>query len=270
MLQLFFRKIEAQTPTSHPPMAILHGLFGSGRNWLSVAKDLSQARSVYLIDQRNHGQSPHHSDMNHALLGADLHHWHESQAIKDWGLIGHSLGGQVAMHYVFHFRPASLKYLIIVDIAPKAYNPQRFEFVSALKSLDLQALKSRSEADTLLQAAIPDSDTRQFLLSNLTRNSNTGFAWQINLDALLAAIPTISQNPLKDCPTHLPPWKACPVLFIRGENSDYISPEDELQIKTLFPEAEIASIPQAGHWVHFEQADLFLQKVQSFLEKHAC
>ncbi len=266
MKELYSQEFPAQSKTENPPLAILHGLFGSGRNWLSIAKALSDQRPVWLVDQRNHGKSPHQAEMDLELLAQDLLDWRQNKNLQSLSLIGHSLGGQVAMAYALRYYPSYLSHLIIVDVAPKAYDPHRFNFISALKQLQLHNLHSRAEADQRLEAAIPDRETRQFLLSNLIRNQENQFVWQMNLGAILSQLEKLSQSPLGLFEESPEPFQECPVLFIRGGRSDYIQSSDERVILKQFPEAEIITVPDAGHWVHYQQPEAFVQIVRDFLK----
>ncbi|MGE3727392.1 MAG: alpha/beta fold hydrolase [Candidatus Sericytochromatia bacterium] len=266
MKELYSQTFPAQSSTQHPPLAILHGLFGSGRNWLNIAKELSDQRTVWLVDQRNHGKSPHQAEMNLDLLSQDLLDWRQHKDLPTLSLIGHSLGGQVAMAYALRYYPSHLSHLIIVDVAPKAYDPRRFDFVMALKDLDLAHLQSRAEADQRLEQAIPDRETRQFLLTNLVRSEDQQFAWQMNLGAIIAQLKELSQSPLRLFEEEPEPFQECPVLFIRGGRSDYIQPSDERLILKHFPEAEMITVPEAGHWVHYQQPAAFVQIVRDFLK----
>lgn len=266
MKELYSQAFPAHIATDHPPLAILHGLFGAGRNWQNIAKELAEERPVWLIDQRNHGKSPHQAEMNLDLLSQDLLDWRQHKDLHAISLIGHSLGGQVAMAYALRYYPSYLSHLIVVDVAPKTYDPRRFDFVRALKDLDLDHLHSRAEADQRLEAAIPDRETRQFLLSNLVRGEDNQFAWQMNLGAIIAQLGELSQSPLSLFDEEPEPFEECPVLFIRGGRSDYIQSSDERVILKHFPEAEIITVPEAGHWVHYEQPAAFVQIVRDFLK----
>jgi esterase len=266
MKELYSQEFPSQSKSENPPLAILHGLFGSGRNWLTIAKELSDQRAVWLIDQRNHGKSPHQKEMDLDLLSQDLLDWRQNKNLQSLSLIGHSLGGQVAMAYALRYYPSYLRHLIIVDVAPKAYDPQRFNFVSALEQLPLQNIHSRAEADQLLEEAIPDLETRQFLLSNLIRNPENQFVWQMNLGSIISHLKALSKSPLDLFVESPDSFQECPVLFIRGGRSDYIQSSDERLILKQFPEAEIITVPDAGHWVHYQQPEAFVQIVRDFLK----
>lgn len=268
MHDLYSLHLPTDSPQKHPPLAILHGLFGSSRNWQSIAKALSEERSLWLIDQRNHGKSPHQAEINLDLLSQDFLEWRQQNNLQEISLLGHSLGGQVAMAYALRYFPSRLRHLIVVDVAPKAYDPQRFAFIEALLKLDLSQLTSRSDADQRLLAALPDRETRQFLLSKLIRSESGQWAWQMNLKALAENLNSLSQSPLSLFAETPDPFTECPVLFIRGGKSEYIQSSDERLILKLFPEAEIITLPEAGHWVHYQQPEAFVHIVRDFLNHH--
>ena len=240
------------------PLLILHGLFGTLDNWQTLGKQLADHYTVYLIDQRNHGRSPHVEDMNYPAMASDLKEFMEANWIYGAHILGHSMGGKTAMQFAGQY-PDMVEKLIVVDIAPRAYPGGHEEIMEALRSVDLQAVDQRSEADEQLKSSIKNKSIRQFLLKNLSRTKQGDYAWKMNLDAIyehyeeiLAAISGTT------------PFEG-PALFIRGENSDYIQEEDREQIKALFPKAEIKTVENAGHWVHAEQPERMLELVREFL-----
>lgn len=240
------------------PLIILHGLFGMLDNWFTLGKRFAEDYTVYLIDLRNHGQSPHSNDWNYKVMSDDLLEFFDEHNIEKANIIGHSMGGKTAMYFAGE-HPKRVKKLVVVDIAPRFYPIHHDTILDALLSIDLDNLKSRNEADELLSRYISDSGTKQFLLKNLTRkeNDNTKFEWKFNL-------PAIAEN-IHEVGVETTGGSSVPILFIRGENSDYISSEDEAEIKKLYPNSEIVSI-NSGHWVHAEKPEEFYNAVMKFLK----
>lgn len=242
-----------------PPLIILHGLFGTLDNWQTLARKLADQHTVYLVDLRNHGRSPHTQNMSYPLMADDLQQFLERNWIFETAVLGHSMGGKVAMQLALHY-PDLVDRLVVVDIAPKAYIGGHQAIFDALLSFDLMAVADRKEADALLGARIKEVGVRQFLLKNLTRDKEGGgFRWKMNLPVIhqyyqeiLAALPEAS------------PYQG-PSLFIRGGQSDYIQDEDLPALKALFPQADLKTIAGAGHWVHAEKPAELLQLVQDFL-----
>ncbi len=241
------------------PLIILHGLFGSSDNWVSIARTLGEQRKVYVIDQRNHGDSPHSNVFNYEAMVADLKEFVDDHFITNFDLIGHSLGGKTAMLFATQY-PALINKLIVVDIAPKQYPIRHDTIIEGLKSLDFNTLKSRGDADKALAKYVPLLGVRQFLLKNLKRTPN-GFVWKINLDVI--------QREIKEVGKQLPTTAIFnkPTLFIRGELSNYILNDDMMLIKTHFRYSELVTIKGASHWVHAEKPEAFLDKISSFIDK---
>lgn len=243
---------------SGPPLVILHGLFGCKENWRYVARQLSHQFQVITLDQRNHGQSQHTDDFNYQLMADDLLAFLNSQKLDQVHLLGHSMGGKTAMQFAACY-PQRLNKLIIEDISPVAYLPRHLELFTALNRLPITKLDSRVEADRLLKDAVPDLAVRQFLLKNLQRRPDSGFAWRFNLPILEKHYPQLIST--LDI-TH--PIKV-PTLFLRGSRSDYLPPDLPPEITSIFKEVELQTIEDAGHWVHAEQPQAFLQVVKNFL-----
>jgi len=251
-MNLFFREIGEGAP-----IVILHGLFGSSDNWLSIAKVLSETHKVYTIDQRNHGQSDHSDEFNYEVMAIDLKNFLEQHQIDNPIIIGHSMGGKVAMQFAVD-HPEMLQKLIVVDIAPKSYPVHHDEILEGLCALPITELKSRGEANTMLEAYVPVMGTRQFLLKNLARTTD-GFEWKINLPVIRDKINVIGQG----LPAGTVFDKA--TLFINGKMSNYIKESDKALILQHFPSAELKTIDYAGHWVHAEQPEEFLSIVKKFI-----
>ncbi len=240
------------------PLVILHGLFGMLDNWFTLGKKLSENYNVYLVDLRNHGQSPHSVEWNYKLMSDDLLNFLNEHNITKANLIGHSMGGKTAMYFIGE-HSERVKKLVVVDIAPRFYPIHHDTILDALLSVDLENLKSRNEADLLLSKYISDFGTKQFLLKNLARkeNDNTTFEWKFNL-------PVIAKN-IHEVGVETTGGSTAPTLFIRGDKSDYINQEDEAEIKKLYPNSEIIFI-NSGHWVHAEKPEEFYNSVMKFLK----
>ena len=241
------------------PIIILHGLFGTLDNWQTVGKQLAEHYSVFLIDQRNHGRSPHTDKIDYPSMAQDLYQFMETQWVYKAYIMGHSMGGKTAMQFALN-HPDMVEKLIVVDIAPKAYKGGHQDIFDALTSLDLEKIESRSEADEILKAQIEDTGIRQFLLKNLTRNKEGGYQWKMNLPILVQDYPKLLAEPHAETPFEKPS------LFIRGGKSEYILEEDTVLIHELFPEASIKTVPEAGHWVHAEAPDHLMKLVTEFLK----
>lgn len=241
------------------PLLILHGLFGTLDNWQTLGKELAEDYMVYLIDQRNHGRSPHLDEMNYPAMAGDLKQFMEDNWIYETHVLGHSMGGKAAMQLALQY-PDMVDRLIVVDIAPRRYPRSHEEIFEALRSLQLEEIDSRSDAEEALRADIKDKGIRQFLLKNLRRTKEEGYAWKMNLDALYQNYDDI----LAAIETHEP--FTGPTLFIRGGRSNYIHDEDRVDIQKLFPNARIETIEGAGHWVHAEAPDRMLQLIRDFLK----
>lgn len=242
-----------------PPLIILHGLFGSLENWHSISRNLATDFQVLAADQRNHGRSPHATQISYRLMAEDLKELLAAEHLDAVNLLGHSMGGKTAM--VFSLSHLELvEKLIIVDMAPRRYPPHHRQILNALSSLDLRSFKSRAEMESQLAPAIPDLAVRQFLLKNVKRDQAGTFYWQMNLAAIEANYDRLSEEISSSRSFEKP------TLFIRGEHSDYIRDEDMNLIRKLFARAELCEIAGAGHWVHAEKPEAFLRKVREFLK----
>jgi pimeloyl-ACP methyl ester carboxylesterase len=242
------------------PLIILHGLFGSGDNWSTIAKTFSEHNTVYLVDARNHGKSPHSDLFNYSSMANDLSAFISEQNIVNPIILGHSMGGKTAMKYAVRTR-LPIKGLIVVDIAPRYYKPHHQKYIEGLFAVNLETLTSRGEAEQIMANIIPEIDIRQFLLKNLYRTEDGKFAWRFNLDVIASQVDNVGEELSESYHSEIP------TLFIRGEKSDYILDKDESSIKTIFPNSEIVTIPGAGHWVHAEKPEEFVHIVKQFIEK---
>ncbi len=251
-MNLFFRESGQGIP-----LVILHGLFGSSDNWFTLAKTFFQHYKVYLVDQRNHGQSPHTEEFNYKLLTEDIENFLLSNAIADSIVIGHSMGGKAAMNIAVK-RPDMISKLIVVDIVPKTYPVHHDHILDGLEAIDLAKLTSRTEADLILSKFIPESDVRQFLLKNLTRKTDGGFEWKINFKSIDHHIEEIGQG----MQYHGKFDK--PSLFIKGSKSNYYSDGDEELIRSIFTNSTFSTL-DTGHWVQAEKPIEFANTVMEFL-----
>jgi len=253
-MKLFYRRLG-----NGEPLIILHGLFGMSDNWMTIAKKLAEIYQVFLPDQRNHGQSPNDPHFDYSVLVEDLNAFITERQLNEVRLLGHSLGGKVAMRYALTF-PQRVKKLIIIDIAPKPYvRPYFKSFLEQLLKMDLHGLTSRAQADRMLARTIKAPYVRRFLLKNLSRNSDLTFEWKINLQALYENMETILTWPESGRRFNKP------TLFIRGGRSDYISDPDMNRIKQNFPAAQLQTIDRASHWVHSDAPDELYAALQEFL-----
>ncbi len=241
------------------PLIILHGLFGISDNWLTLAKRFSEFYHVYVLDQRNHGRSPHNDELTYKALISDLIEFMDDNSIDSSHILGHSMGGKTGMRFALDY-PKRVGKLVVADIAPKYYPVLHSDIISALKSLDFSKLKSRKDASEALKERIPQPSTRQFLLKNLKRGEKGELMWRINLKAIENNIAHISNGftTNKSC--------KCPTLFIRGDLSYYVHDADIVEIERLFPDSELKTIGGASHWLHSEKPDEFYYVVIDFLK----
>lgn len=239
-------------------LLLLHGLFGSSANWGSVARALASDYRVLVPDLRNHGQSPHAPEMDYSSMGADLSGLLDRLEIGHCLVVGHSMGGKVAMHLALH-QPQRIRGLAVVDIAPVAYRHDFSLILDAMESIDPAALRDRSDADRRLAATIPEGGVRGFLLQNLVR-TDSGWAWRINLPALRKGMSDITGF---DQPVGMS-YRG-PAHFIFGERSDYVRPDAEPVIRRIFPQAAFCPVAGAGHWVYAEKPEGFMHCLRDFL-----
>ena len=239
------------------PLIILHGLFGSSDNWYTLAKVFAERFQVFLVDQRNHGQSPKSEEFDYKLLTEDLHEFIQDHAIRKPVIIGHSMGGKAAMNFAVKY-PEQLSHLIVVDIVPKPYPVHHDAILEGLKSIPLSSLNSRNDADKMLSNYVPEPDVRQFLLKNLSRKATGGFEWKINLEAIDRNIEAMGAGMIYSGKYD------GPSLFIKGKKSKYYTEGDEDLIKSIFPNAEFATL-DTGHWVQAEKPEEFASLVLNYL-----
>lgn len=240
------------------PVVILHGLFGFSDNWQTIAKALSDEHLVITPDLRNHGRSPHLMTHTYPEMAEDVRAFLENHWVHHAAVVGHSMGGKVAMHLALHY-PDLVDKLVVVDMEPGQATDNHRDIFRALHDLDFSKISTRQEAEEVLAVQIPDLGVRQFLLKNITRNEEGALTWKMNLPVLWQHYPAIL------APVTGPPFEK-PALFIRGSRSDYIKDSDFALIKTLFPQAEIATIEGAGHWVHADKPAELLALLRDFLK----
>ncbi len=227
------------------PVIILHGLFGTLDNWQTIASQLAENFTVYIVDQRNHGRSPHTEEMNYTLMAEDLKLFMESNWIYNARIIGHSMGGKTAMQFALNY-PDMVEQLAVIDITPKAYDGKHEIIFNALEDIALDKIESRNDANEQLQARIADNRVRQFLLKNLTRKKKGGYRWKMNLPVIRKSYSKILDKVEGD------EIYEGPCLFVRGGKSNYIQDEDFYLIQESFLNARLETIENSGHWVHAE------------------
>ncbi|MCK5726094.1 MAG: alpha/beta fold hydrolase [Thiotrichaceae bacterium] len=242
-----------------PPIIFLHGLLGELQNWNTQAKRLAMSYHVINIDLRNHGASPHLVGMSYALMANDLLKLLDALALDKVTLVGHSMGGKVAMYFALHY-PQRLDQLVIVDIAPTHYPLWHSKIFTALLSLSLKHIHSRQQADELLAQSISNAFERAFLLKNLSRNAD-GYYWKSNLQEIASQYLNIAAFPQLALRYHQAAW------FIKGADSNYITEENQSFIDHYFPQANVQVIDGAGHLPHVQQADSFHQLLLHILSK---
>lgn len=267
-MKLFFRKMG-----QGPCLMILHGLYGSSDNWLTIAKELSRQYEVFIPDLRNHGRSPHHPEHTYPAMRDDILELMLDQQIGTCTLIGHSMGGKTALH-VATLAPHKIDHLIIDDIAPVNYTSlsdyselaiEHLNIMNALKHTNLDSFTHRSDIEKEWAGAIPDPNVRRFLLKNIQRDNDNRFTWRLNVKAVFQNLPHILNGMDQlgfDSGTQI----LLPALFIKGERSPYIREDMFPYIHQIFPDVRIVTIPRSGHWVHAEQPQLFLDSIRHFLD----
>lgn len=253
--------LHSQAYGSGPPVILLHGLLGSGNNLGALARQLGGGYKTLRVDLRNHGRSPHSISMNYPLMVADLLRFLDERNIEHCALVGHSMGGKVAMAMAL-LCPQRVAALVVVDICPIEYEDNRHDDVfEALQGMPLHKLDGREHADTILGQHIADAGMRQFLLSNLYRERNA-YAWRMNLPALVEHRSQLAAAPAAGG------MYPGPTLFVKGALSDYIDSRCSDAIKSQFPQATLKIISDTGHWPHAEKPVVFNGLVKRFLQQH--
>jgi pimeloyl-ACP methyl ester carboxylesterase len=266
-MELFYRNFG-----EGPPMIIVHGLYGASDNWLSIGKAFTEDFDVYLVDQRNHGQSPHSDTHDYPAMVDDLIGFMVRHKLQKAILVGHSMGGKTVMFLAEAF-PERVDTLIVIDIAPTTCHPDdhssqartHIEIVNGMLSVDFSKVKKREDVDEQLARTIHSPRIRSFLMKNVTRSREGEYSWKLNAAVIGKELSSIFNG--LDLEKYTPGTgiTGFPVLFIRGEKSDYITDDCIPDIKQIFPMAEIATIPRAGHWLHVEQPDLLVKTIRYFL-----
>ncbi|MFT4629977.1 MAG: esterase [Arenicella sp.] len=241
------------------PIVIIPGLFGSTANWRAVAKRLAESHKVIVVDQRNHGRSPHADSQSYADMVLDLRAFCDNHNLNKIILCGHSMGGKVAMLFALEY-PAMVSQLVILDIAPIAYAHSHAPHIRALLAIDLSSLKSRSDADRQLHDSMPDVATRMFLLQSLT-GSPGRYQWKLNLPALLEYMPEITGFPEVGGSSEVD------AVFVAGNLSEYLLDQQHAKIGSLFPNSQFISVPNAGHWLHAEQPKQVIDIINNFIQE---
>ncbi|MFO7999836.1 MAG: alpha/beta fold hydrolase [Marinilabilia sp.] len=267
-MQLYYRERGSGEKT----IIIVHGLYGASDNWLSVAKALENEFRVIMVDQRNHGQSPHSETHTYQAMADDLLTLMQKKNIEKAILMGHSMGGKTVMRFSLE-HPEMVEKLIVVDIAPKSYGSftnyaevtaDHKKIIDTLSAIDPSKYNDRNEIDKALKPAFPTKQLRAFMMKNLERKKNGQYHWKINFDALKKNMEEI-MNGFSNLEQQ-PEQKVPESVFIKGEKSPYIHEDDKMIISRFFPGAQIVAIPNAGHWIHAEQPSLFVKTVKYFLE----
>ncbi|WP_369047891.1 alpha/beta fold hydrolase [Tenacibaculum sp. UWU-22] len=246
---------------SGKPLLILHGYFGMGDNWKSYANKFAlDGFEVHLIDQRNHGRSFHSDAFNYELMVADLYAYIKHHNLEKVDLLGHSMGGKTVMLFAVEY-PEMVNKLVVVDISPKMYLPHHQNIIKALNSVDFVTQNTRKLVEEQLAKYIPEISVRQFLLKNTYRKDKENLAFRFNLPSL-----TANNNEVGEPLPSFTVFKG-ETLFVKGENSGYITTEDAALINAHFPNSKIITISKAGHWVHAENPTDFYDAVGTFLTK---
>lgn len=241
------------------PLIIIHGLFGMSDNWNTLGKRFAKNFNVHILDLRNHGRSFHSNEFSYDILSQDLKVYIEDNNLDNPILLGHSLGGKIAMHFCFN-NIISIERLIVVDIAPKIYDVDfHINLLKILQGLSLGDFQSRGEIEKELSRNIKDPAIRFFLMKNLYRDKNRYFNWRLNIDGLLNRLHEIQGADFLDNSIDIP------TLFIKGDRSEYINNDDKALIRDHFNNVIFKTINNAGHWVHAEQTDLFYEEALAFI-----
>jgi len=250
-------KLNVRKTGTGKPLIILHGLFGSADNWMSIARDLSESYTLYLVDQRNHGDSGHSEEWNYQVMAEDIVELMDGEGLDKAFLMGHSMGGKTAMFVALQY-PERVEKLIVADIAPRYYPVHHEKILEGLNAIDLETVSSRKEADDILAEHIDEPGIRQFLLKSLTRKDGN-FAWKVNLPIITEKIEIVGEGIDVDGSFDKP------TLFMGGANSRYIQEKDRADMDRYFPNNHLIYIKDAGHWLHAEQPAAVIETVKAFL-----
>ncbi len=259
-MKLFYKKLGS----NGSPLIILHGLYGSSDNWFSLGKYLSQFYTVFIPDLRNHGKSEHSKDHNYSVMAKDLLHLFYENSIKKAPIIGHSMGGKLAMKFA-NFYPSKVEKLIIVDISFKKYSDNELliknnhsKILDTISNLELDSYRNRKEIEVALSEKIGSEKTAKFILKNIKRTKEGLFLWKLNIEAITKNIDSL----LEEINISNINENKIPISFIKGEKSDYITKKEEQSILKKIKQAKIYTIKNAGHWLHAEQPTEFIKIIQ--------
>lgn len=258
-LFLFLYMLHYKTYGEGEPLLILHGLFGSLDNWQTIGKKWAEHYQVVLVDLPNHGKSPHTKEFSYKQMASAVAELVEHLGFQKINMLGHSMGGKTTMEFSVEY-PHLLNKIIVVDIAPKSYPPHHQQILEGLFSIKPKQITSRREADDIMSNVIQDKGVRMFLLKNLSRDTEDGFKWKMNLELLSNAVNDVISSSPFPYPVQIP------ALFIRGEKSNYILDTDFDDIKSKYPQVEIKTIKGAGHWVHAEKPSELHDMVLEFIQ----
>lgn len=256
-MKLFYRTFgEGQ------PVIILHGIFGISDNWVTIGRRLAEKFEVFILDQRNHGQSPHSDTFNYFSMVEDLYEFIEDHQLTNPILIGHSMGGKVAMNFALE-HPHRVDKLIVVDMSVRHYplRQQHMDVLNAMMSIDFDEISTREEVEKIITPIVKSRKVSQFVLKNLYRIGKSRLAWRINVEAIYNSLENVFEG------VETPYTSDIPALFIKGELSDYILEEDYEMISKKFPNAQFTTINNASHWVHADAPDELCMQFSKFLAK---
>jgi len=257
-MKLFYR-----TYGEGQPVIILHGIFGISDNWVTIGRRLAEKFEVFILDQRNHGQSPHSDTFNYFSMVEDLYEFIEDHQLSNPILIGHSMGGKVAMNFAME-HPHWVDKLIVVDMSVRHYPPrqQHMDVLNAMISIDFDEITSRDEVEEMITGIVKSPKISQFVLKNMYRIGKTRLAWRLNVDSIYNNLENVFEG------VDSPYTSDVPALFVKGEASDYIIEEDYEMILKNFPNAQFTTINNASHWVHADAPDELCMQFSKFLAKN--
>lgn len=267
-MKLFYRKYG-----NGPPLIILHGLYGSSDNWITIARRLANSFTVYLPDQRNHGQSPHSDIHDYDSMRDDLFELADELSIRKFFLVGHSMGGKTAIAFALKW-PEMINGLLVADISPfinenlkySAFN-RHTVILKAILSVDLTGISTRGEVEAILKEKIPSEKVRGFILKNLQRVSGKKFKWKVNSLSILNNLEKIMEGIDRRACTG-ESVEGFPVIFLKGATSDYLPPCDFPDIQKVFPAAEFVTVKGSGHWLHAERPDEVIRNIENLLNNN--
>lgn len=260
---------EASNRPTSVPLVMLHGLFGDGDNLRALERRLDTRREILRLDLPGHGGQPPTTPLDPVTMAVDIAAHLSDAGIERCDLLGHSLGGKIAMLLAGRGSSSTsglVRRLIVIDIAPKAYPPHHRPIIDALRGLPLDSLADRRDADERLASTIGEAPVRAFLLKSLVRDA-AGWSWRFDLDAIDRDYALLSAA--------LPGWPAAadepaairqPTLLVRGGASDYVTAADEPALQRWFHDLSIRTVGGSGHWVHAENSEAVAALVDAFLD----